>query len=445
METKRDNRANDTYSLEASVLGSLLIAPDETAPQILQELTAADFQDAALRHVFQAAAALYSRLEPVDAVTVAHEAGAAYEAMIQEIMLQTPTWRHAEIYARQLREASRLRALHQAAMAVLDAGNLSDAMQAVGDLNSALATIPRGRAASYEEMIYSYLERQQSNTPPVTLDWGLQQITEIAPLRPGRFVVLGADSSVGKTAFALQAALHIAGSGQRVAFYSYETSLEDGEDRLMANAADVPLPRSKAQRLTPSDLLRVSGLLQRDGKAPLRMVESAGYTVQQLRTDIVAHRIQVAFIDYVQLIPGKDDSRWETVTRTSMELHTMAQQLGCTIVALSQVTLPQAGKGQKVRPTIDKHSLRESRQLTNDADLILLLDLADPSFPTGPRVLKVAKNKEGRLGGMFLDFDPEHMRFQPGRPPMQTGEPVPEKFQKPELEELPDGGEPLPF
>lgn len=442
METKRDNQANDTYSLEASVLGSLLIAPDETAPQILQELTAADFQDAALRHVFQAAAALYSRLEPVDAVTVAHEAGAAYEAMIQEIMLQTPTWRHAEIYARQLREASRLRALHQAAMAVLDAGNLSDAMQAVGDLNSALATIPRGRAASYEELVYAYLDRQQNGEPPDALDWGLQQITEIAPLRPGRFVVLGADNSVGKTAFALQAAYHIASHGKRVAFYSYETSLEDSADRILANAADVALPRSKAKSLTDSDFKRASGELKES--VSLRVVESAGYSTGELRTDMVAHRIQVAFIDYVQLIPGKDDSRWETVTRTSMELHTMAQQLGCTIVALSQVTLPQAAKGGK-RPTIDKHSLRESRQLSNDADLILLLDLADPSFPSGPRVLKVAKNKDGKLGGMYLDFDPEHMRFRPGRPPMQTGEPVPEKFKKPELEDLPDDGDPLPF
>ena len=229
-------------------------------------------------------------------------------------------------------------------MAVVDAANLNDAIEAAGALNGTLASIPRGRAASYEEMVYAYLDRQQSKTPPVALDWGLQQITEIAPLRPGRFVVIGADSSVGKTAFALQAAYHIARSGKRVAFYSYETSLEDGEDRLMANAADVPLPRSKAQQLTRSDLARVAGEIQREGKTPLRMVESAGYTVGELRTDIVANRIQVAFIDYVQLIPGNDDSRWETVTRTSMELHTMAQQLGCTIVALSQVTLPQAGK-----------------------------------------------------------------------------------------------------
>lgn len=442
---KTNERQNDSWSLEASVLGSLLIDPEPVAPLILKELAAEDFQDPVLRHIFEAAWALYTRMEPVDAVTVVHEAGAAYEDTVRQIMLQTPTAAHAEIYAKQLRETSRLRALRKAAMAVVDAANLNDAIEAAGALNGTLASIPRGRAASYEEMVYAYLDRQQSKTPPVALDWGLQQITEIAPLRPGRFVVVGADSSVGKTAFALQAAYHIARSGKRVAFYSYETSLEDGEDRLMANAADVPLPRSKAQQLTRSDLARVTGEIQREGKTPLRMVESAGYTVGELRTDIVANRIQVAFIDYVQLIPGKDDSRWETVTRTSMELHTMAQQLGCTIVALSQVTLPQAGKGQKVRPTIDKHSLRESRQLTNDADLILLLDLADPSFPSGPRVLKVAKNKEGRLGGMYLDFDPEHMRFSPGRPPTQTGEPVPEKFQQTKLEELPDTGEPLPF
>ena len=92
---KTNERQSDSWSLEASVLGSLLIDPEPVAPLILKELAAEDFQDPVLRHIFEAAWALYTRMDPVDAVTVVHEAGAAYEDTVRQIMLQTPTAAHA--------------------------------------------------------------------------------------------------------------------------------------------------------------------------------------------------------------------------------------------------------------------------------------------------------------------------------------------------------------
>lgn len=458
----------DTKSLETGVIGSILIDPKPSIPVVMDQLGASDFGDPVLRHIFEAIWQLYTEMQPVDPVTVAARAGAAYEPQLARIMQDTPTSANVDVYTRMLREGSRLRQLREAAGDILYADTLQDAMAALGRMNGLALGFPGRRAANWSQMLHSYLDRQADKRPPEFLRWGFEQIDEIAPLRAGRFAVLGADSSVGKTAFAMQAAYYMASQGKRVAFYSYETSIEDSTDRIVANAADVALPRSKHKALTHMDYSRVVEEGARSAKIPLEVVETAGYTVQELRTEIVAHRVEVAFIDYVQLIPGdSSDNRWETVTRTSMELHTMAQQLNCTIVALSQVTLPQpSNKGGK-RPTIDKHSLRESRQLTNDADLILLLDLADPTFPTGPRVLKVAKNKDGPLGAMYLSFDPEHMRFKPGHPPMPTGEPIPSKEElaadaarraasKPKppreaidgqgsFEELPDGGEPTPW
>lgn len=463
--TTRSPQTN-TASLEASVIGSILIDPEPVVPLAVTQVFPSDFSDPVLRHIFEAIWDLYTELAPIDAVTVAARAGAAYEPRIREVMQQTPTAANVETYIRLLREESRLRQIRSAALRITDALSLSEAMAALGDLNGLTLGFPGRRAATYTQMIHNYLDRQTDKSPTEHLDWGFDQINEVAPLRLGRFVVIGADSSVGKTAFAMQVAYHMAKSGRRVAFYSYETSIEDSADRILANAADVNLPRSKHKALTAGDYSRIMAEGERSDRIPLEVVETAGYSTAELRTEIVAHRVEVAFVDYVQLIPGDAENRWETVTRTSMELHTMAQQLGCTIVALSQVTLPQAQKGG-YRPTIDKHSLRESRQLTNDADLILLLDLADPTFPTGPRVLKVAKNKDGRLGGMYLDFDPEHMRFRPGRPPQQTGEPVPSKEDlaasaarheekkktgprasidgQGRFEDLPDDGEPIPF
>ncbi len=418
----------DTRDIEASVLGSLLIDPGPVAPLVMQRARPGDFYDAALRHLFEAAYGLWLEQKPIDPVTVNAAAGGGYDEALSRVMAITPTAANVEAYLDELIKGARLRELHVLGLQIANAKDLPAAREALESANALLVNRPARRAATWQELVSRYLDRQNDKTPPDYLDWGLEKLNEVVSLRAGRFVVIGADSSVGKTAFALQAAYHIARSGKRVAFYSYETDLDDSADRIMANAVDVALPRSKHKALSSGDIRRVLDEGDAAARIPLEIVETAGCTVTDLRTEILAHRIEVAFIDYVQLIPGvsEADTRWETVTRNSMALHTMAQQLGCTVVALSQVTLPQPTKGG-VRPTIDKHSLRESRQLTNDADLVLLLDLADPTFPEGPRVLKVAKNKDGKLGGMYLDFDAEHMRFKPGRPPMQTGEPIPSK------------------
>lgn len=79
-----------------------------------------------------------------------------------------------------------------------------------------------------------------------------------------------------------------------------------------------------------------------------------------------------------------------------MALHSMAQELGVTVVALSQVTPPEPGKDGK-RRQLRKEDLRESRQLLQDAEAILMMDLADPKDYRSQRVLIVDKNKDGAL------------------------------------------------
>ena len=119
-------------------------------------------------------------------------------------------------------------------------------------------------------------------------------------------------------------------------------------------------------------------------------------------------KFDVIFIDYVQLIDEQGGSRPEIVTTISMKLHRMAQQLGVTVVALSQIT--PVTKGSKAAPT--KDDLRESRQLKHDADLILILSPSqDDSDPANTRILDVAKNKDGRCPSLKLQFEPEYMTF----------------------------------
>ncbi|MEG2120198.1 MAG: DnaB-like helicase C-terminal domain-containing protein, partial [Pseudoflavonifractor sp.] len=121
--------------------------------------------------------------------------------------------------------------------------------------------------------------------------------------------------------------------------------------------------------------------------------------------------------DYLQLIPSPGHNRTEDVTRISLGLHQMAQGNAITVVALSQLSRPETGKdGKKAAPTMA--SLRESGQIEQDADVVMLLYEEEPGSRT--RVLKIAKNKEGERGKLLLDFDGARQTFRPAEDESKT-------------------------
>ena len=66
------------------------------------------------------------------------------------------------------------------------------------------------------------------------------------------------------------------------------------------------------------------------------------------------------------------------------------------MVALSQLSRPERTARDKAP---DLYSLRESGQIEQDADAVMLLYKVDDDDPTSNRKVKIAKNKKGALRG----------------------------------------------
>ena len=399
------------YDAQSAVIGSLLLASEKIGGEIMRRLRPEDFRDSSLRTLFSAARQIWLEQKPLDAVTLRDRVGAAYTDLIASVLQTTPTAANWDAYCDIVRNDARLTALQDLAHQVLMCEKADEARELLLRMQGTLAQRESIKITSFDEMAANFFDRMSDETPTDFLDWGFPALNEHLHITQGRFVVLAAESSVGKTALALQIAKGLAMSGKRVGFFSLETSAPDAADRMMANAGDVSLSLIKQKRLSADAIRRLSREAEAMYGKTFELVESAGCTVDDIRAITLMRSYDVVFVDYVQMVQSDQKEASDQVRAVSLGLHTMALQLGCTVVGLSQVTPPP--KNQKGnRAELSKDNLRESRQLIHDAEAILILDLADLNDYNSNRIFKVDKNKDGPCCRLILSFDAARMRFE---------------------------------
>jgi len=391
---------------QQAVIGSLLIDPESVAGPVMQLLSAEDF-NGAFKNAFREIRKLWANGEPIDIVIVLSHLGDGYAKWLREVMRLTPTAANAEAYAQVVKDQAALLRFREMGVRLAGAPDMDAARAILTDAEALLSRRNGLRGRPVWELMAQFVQWLDDPTPPVYLPWGIRQLEETLTAEAGDFVVLGADSSVGKTALAVQLAWDQAAKGKRVGFFSLETNAMKLTRRLVAQRARVPMSALKVKSLSREQVGDVVALGNASGKVPLYIYDAAGCGVDDLRAAIVSDRLEVAYVDYVQLLSAPGRERWEIVTAISMALHTMAQRLGVTVVGLSQITAEN--KKDRLKP--GKDDLRESKQLKQDADLILMLSLADPEDADSLRWLRIEKNKDGPLSSVCLRFDPEHMDF----------------------------------
>ena len=413
-DERQDSRAEKALSAEMAVIGSLCVDPEPVAPIVFHRLRPEDFGNAVYRNIFRAGRDLWLERRPLDAVTIAAALGNAHDQVIAEAMQMTPTAANVEGYAEIVIEEGKLRKLRDIGMKLsLHLEDLAEGQKLLAEAEAVFARQGEERVYSYREMLNRFLDRQNDTKPLDYIDWGIEKINQAVQISSGRFVVLGAPSSVGKTAFALQLAYNIARSGKRVGFFSYETSEEDAGNRTIANTSGTAMNKIKTKSLNALDYEAIFKEADENGAVPFTLEDSGDWTIDELRARTLAMQYEVIFIDYVQMIPGDPRKpRWEIVTDTSITLHRMAQKTGVTVIALSQITAPEKDSKGK-RRALTKEDLRESQQLANDAEAVILMDLTVQGDYGSEREVRIAKNKDGGLGRFWMKFEPQFMRFTP--------------------------------
>lgn len=428
---------------QVSVLGSILLEPKLTG-EVLLKLQDQDFISPKCRMVYQAIRGLFAAGETIDPVTVRQRLGGAPEdgwnKYLIEVMELTPTalnvWKYVEI----VREQARLCRLRQLGLRLCEAGDLETAQELLGQASAELVERPGVQFVTMEQAMLDFFERHQERHEYFT--WPLDKLNNRLFVEGGDMVVIGGYASAGKTALALMMGWHLAANGKRVGFFSLETGNRKLHDRLIAHTMRMNFSKIKRSELGESDYLALTRDTPRLTRPPLELIDASGMTVQDIQAFSLSRRYDAIFIDYLQLIRGAGRERYDVVTETSIGLHQMSQSTGIAVFPLSQLSRAEKGNGSAKAPNMA--SLRESGQIEQDADVVMLLYNEFPDKPDSRRVLKIAKNKEGEVGQIYLTFDGSTQTFRESvfdgpatKPPKQP------TYRQIKLGEVPPEGDPF--
>lgn len=413
-------------SLEAeqAVVGSLLVAgakgDTETIRGLLSQVQEEDLLNPVNKAAFQAARTLFRSGAAVDPITIRDKIGGQYSDYLVQLMDITPTTANWPEWAQTAHEQAAVQRARALAEPLSLAVTLDDCRPVSAQLGQLLSDGRQLNTWTVSQLLDSFFESQDPDAPkPEYVTFGLRVLDEGSYIEPGDVVIIGGYPSDGKTALALQTAWHMARK-YRVGFFSLETDRRKLRDRLVAHAAALDLADIKRRQLGDAAWEELAKRQADFVKRDLTLVDAAGMSAADIETASRAYGFQVIFIDYIQLVTPERSSggtRSEQIAAISRALHTFAQKTETLVVELAQLTRQdrKTGKdGKEIRRDPTMQDLKESGQLEQDADMILLLFRPGPKDkgPDGQelneethRLLKIAKNKEGRWGDWVLYFD----------------------------------------
>ncbi len=432
------------HSVEAeqAVLGAILI--EETAfDQVAALLRAGDFYLLGHQHVYAACEELAKESKSIDPVLVQQRldargllGGAVPRELPFTLARGIGTTANVAHYASAVRDYARLRAMMLTAQRVVERGYdaganvqqfLDSAQQdvfgaATGSGVESLKHIgePVMRALENLEAVQ---KRVQAGLSPITgVPSGIASLDKSTlGFQPGSLVILAARPSVGKTAFALNVAVHAATRHQKkVAFFSLEMPSEQLALRMLASEAKLDWRRLTQGQLQKYDWDKIAVQADRIGSASVWLDDTFVLSPVELRSKCRKLKrenggLDLVVIDYLQLMHAPSErssqSREQEIATISRSLKSLAKELEVPIVALSQ--LNRGVEKRKGEPPM-LSDLRESGAIEQDADVVLFLHRSEEESKetqqgtavsdTQQVELIIAKQRQGPTGKVDLVF-----------------------------------------
>lgn len=420
---------------EKGVIGSIILLP-AMFDEVIEVIGPEDFYNDANKVIYERLLELHAAGKPIDVTLLATALKATGDweraggtAYMWEVGNSVPHASSATYYAEIIQTASKRRGIINAATETLqDAYDLQiDPDELCGRVARQIDNIAAGRRAAdlvtaetaVDDALKKAHERYANNVSS-GLPTGLHDYDRrLGGLHNSELVVLAARPGMGKTALALQIALHNAVDGEVVLYWSCEMSSTELMTRAVCAKAKVSSRTIRGGTLTATDLsaLDVAGDSLR--QAELHIDDRPGLKVCDIR--LAARRVKrqkslaLVVVDYLQMLAVDDRraARHTAVGQMSGDLKTLSRELDVPVLCLAQLNR-QSEQNKDHRPTLS--SLRESGAIEQDADVVAFIHRAEVYEPRdemlhGQAELLVQKNRNGPTGNFKLTWNASATTF----------------------------------
>lgn len=426
------------HSVEAerSVIGSMIMDKDAilTASEML---VSDDFYQKQYGLVFEAMVELYNEGKPVDLVTLQErlkEKDVPPEIssfdFIKELTRIEAISANIKHYAGIVRDKAVLRRVIKVNEEIENAcyigkdkteDILADTEKKIFEL---VQTKGSGNFVPIKDVVLSALEKiekaSKSKGTVTGIATGFLDLDyKTSGLQPSDLVLVAARPSMGKTAFVLNVAQHVAfKENVTTAIFSLEMSKEQLVNRLLSLESKVDSQGIRTGNLTDSDWEKLIEGAATISNSNLIIDDTPGISIGELRSKCrkfkLEHNLGLVIIDYLQLMTGngKTDSRQQEISDISRSLKALAREINAPVIALSQLSRAVEQRPDH-RPMLS--DLRESGAIEQDADVVMFIYRDD--YYNKDTELKniaeiiIAKQRNGPIGTVNLVWLPNYTKF----------------------------------
>lgn len=417
--------------LERSVIGSLLMG-DGVPSQLGLEET--HFTDGLCARVF----ALMRRMEAAGkAVSLAEVCMADETLDVQRVVDLSQEHCVSTVILDQHCALLRMQSVRRAMETMLrqhlaELGAGAEPMAAMQSLRAQIDALSSRDEAAGEDMALMILDilnqfgqAQAPEGEPIAC--GIAPIDEClcGGFRPGDLIVIAALTSVGKSAMLSFMARSAASQGKRVLLISCEMSAVQNAERYLASISGMHLDRIiRREALTDEEGMRISDGMDAYHPEHIRVISSGTQCVSSVRREALRMKmtggLDMIVVDYLQRMrpDGRNASRAEEVGSIAAGLKSMAVDLNVPVLTAAQFNREAAKgrsefRGQEQAGIPALHQLRDSSQIEDEANTVIILD--EPQREPGENVRRinayVVKNRSGALKAARLHFYPQRMIY----------------------------------
>ena len=381
---------------EESVLGACFLSK-YALQKASESLTEESFYNEKNAKIFSTMLSLLDEKTPIDLTTVTSYlknrkelndvGGVEY---LTEVMNFVPTASNIDYYIKTVEETAILRNLIKTATDIASEGYRTDETvnEILDNSEKKILNIVKNRKSSEFRTMKDVLSKTQSDLE--RLSKSKEEITGLATgwydldklttgLHENELIIIAARPAMGKTAFALNLATHVAMTQEKsVALFNLEMSAEQLATRIISSVGQLDGFKLRTGQLMNNDWKRINEAVSQLSETNMVIDDTPGITIGEIRAKCrrlasSEKGLSLVVIDYLQLISGGKNygaNRQQEVSDISRSLKTLAMELNVPIIALSQLSRSVESREEK-RPMMS--DLRESGSIEQDADIVMFL------------------------------------------------------------------------